>query len=336
MSDPSIRDVARAAGVSTATVSRVLNDSPKVRPRMRARVLEAMELLHYEPSGIARNMRSQNNKSIGLITAGIQNSYFSSIIRAATESAYALRYTVLLSNSNGEAERERIYLELLARERAAGAIVFPAATTASAYTLRRPLPIVFCGQQVNGVAVDAVILDHVHGGYIAARHLLDAGHERIGLVAAFPGFPGLEERKHGYCKALREAGIDVDADLIQWGNAERTQGGYQATKELLAQHPRPTAIMAVNNMRTIGLLQAVREAGLRVPEDISLVGFDDSPWLPLLDPPLTTVRQPLQEIGEEAVRLLAQRIETGNGEAPVVTVLQPELVVRASVHGLVR
>jgi DNA-binding LacI/PurR family transcriptional regulator len=301
---------------------------------LRARVLEAMETLRYEPSGIARSMRNQSNKSIGLVIADIQNPYFSSIMRSIEERAYALQYSVLLGNSDDEPARERQYLELLARERTAGAIVFPVATHAAAYAMRRPMPMVFFDRQVEGVAVDAVLLDHEMGGRLAAEHLLALGHERIGIVAAQPQYAGLEERKLGYMHALRDAGITVDASLIQWGNMLREEGGYRATRELLSLPTRPTALMAVNNVRTQGMLRAVRESGLRVPEDISLAGFDDSPWFSLLTPPLTTVRQPVYEMGQEMVRLLMQRIGERDERPPEVTVLQPDLVVRGSTRAV--
>lgn len=334
MSDASIRDVARSAKVSTATVSRVLNENPNVKPHLRARVLAAMETLRYEPSGIARNMRNQTKKSIGLVIADIQNSFFASMMRAVEDRAYALQYSVLLGNSDSDVQRERQYLELLARERIAGAIVFPVSRDPDAYLLRRPMPMVFFDRTVEGVPVDAVMLNHARGGYLATRHLIDRGHERIGLIAAQPEYPGLEERKQGYVAALEEAGIAVDAQLVHWGNALRAEGGYLAAKALLALDPMPTALLAVNNVRTRGMLRAVREHDLRVPNDISLVGFDDSPWLTLLEPPLTTVRQPIDTMGQEAVRLLMRRISEGSDEPPEIVVLEPELVERASTRQL--
>lgn len=334
MAEPSIRDVARAARVSTATVSRVLNQNPNVKPHLRTRVLDAMEVLHYEPSGIARSMRNQSNKTIGLVIADIQNSYFSSIMRSVEERAYGLQYSVLLGNSDDDPVRERQYLELLARERTAGAIIFPVATDAAAYAMRRPMPMVFFDRQVEGVAVDAVLLDHEYGGRVAAEHLLALGHERIGVVAARPAYPGLEARKNGCLNAVRAAGIAVDPELVSWGNVSREEGGYRAALELLSLPNRPSALMAVNNVRTQGMLRAVRDSGMRVPEDISLVGFDDSPWFSLLTPPLTTVRQPIYEIGQETVRLLMNRISEGGDHTPEIVVLRPALVERASTRAL--
>jgi len=334
MADPSIRDVARAAKVSTATVSRVLNQNPNVKPHLRTRVLEAMEALRYEPSGIARSMRNQSNKSIGLVIADIQNPHFSSIMRSIEERAYALQYSVLLGNSDDNPVRERQYLELLARERTAGAIVFPVATDAAAYAMRRPMPMVFFDRQVEGVSVDAVLLDHEYGGRVAAEHLLALGHERVGVIAAKPDYPGLEERKNGFLNVFRAAGIPEDPALVAWGFVSREEGGYRAAMELLSLPNRPTALMAVNNVRTQGMLRAVRDSGLRVPEDISLVGFDDAPWFSLMTPPLTTVRQPIYEMGQETVRLLMQRIAEGNETPPEAVVMQPELMVRSSTRSL--
>lgn len=333
-SKSSIKDVARLARVSTATVSRVLNNNPNVKPHLRTRVLDAMETLQYEPSGIARTMRSQTKRSLGLVIADIQNPFFADMMSAIAHRAYSLQYTVLLGDSSNDPQRERLYLEMLAQERIAGAIVFPVATTPEAYAFRRSLPMVFFDRAVPGAPIDTVMLDNVQGGYIATQHLIALGHWRIGLVDGAPQYPTLTERKQGYVKALQEAGIEIDNSLIDWGDEVRVEGGYRATQRLLALPNPPTALVAVNNVRTQGMLRAVRDAALSVPDEISLVGFDDSTWLGLTDPPLTTMRQPVYEMGVEAVRLLMRRIEEGSNHEPAIYVMQPTLIERASTRAL--
>jgi DNA-binding LacI/PurR family transcriptional regulator len=330
MAKASITDVAQRANVSIATVSRVLNNNDRVKPRLRQRVLQAMEELQYEPSGIARNMRNQSKKAIGLVIADIQNPFFTDLVRAIEESAYALQYTVLLGNSGDQPARERLYLDILAKERLSGLIVIPLGDEAEAYRFKRSVPLVFVDRTVPGVQADAVVLDNVRGGYEATKHLLELGHRRIGVIAAPPSFSVGNERCEGYRQALQEYGIPANAELIRSGESPKEKGGYIAAQELLSLEPPPTAVFAVNNVRTLGMLQAVQECGRQIPQDISVIGFDDSPWLSLLTPPLTTVRQPIYEMGVEATRLLMQRIAGGEDSPTVVSVVQPKLVVRSS------
>lgn len=327
----SITDVAKLAEVSTATVSRVINEIGNVKPALRDRVLGAIEELGYEPSGIARNMRNQSKRTIGLVISDIQNPFFTDMVRAIEESAYEQKYTVLLGSSANKVKREQLYLNLLAQERVAGVVIVPLDSDPAHFKFRRNLPMVFLDRLVEGVDADAVLLDNNRGGAMGAEHLIGHGHRRIGLVAAPAAQGAVDERQEGFCNALARAGIDQDPKLIQWGNDVKEAGGYNATMQLLAAKPRPTALFAVNNVRTLGMLRAIHDSGLRVPEDISLIGFDDSPWLSLLSPPLTTISQPIYEMANEAVRLLMRRIES-EGEPPqVVARMSPTLIKRESV-----
>jgi len=330
MRKSSITDVARLANVSTATVSRVLNDNSRVRPQLRERVLQAMEDLQYVPSGIARSMRRQSTKTIGLIIADIRNPFFTEMVSAIEDAAYRNRYTVLLGSSDDEIEKEQLYLAALARERISGLILVPVSEDPANYIFGHPMPLVFVDRSVPGAQADSVTLDNERGGYAATRYLIELGHRRIGLVATPTTHSVGDERRAGYVKALREFNIPVDQQLIRCGDHPKEHGGYEAVQELMALPSPPTALFAVNNVRTVGMLQAIHDSNLRLPDDLSVIGFDDSPWLSLLTPPLTTVRQPIYEIGSEAVRLLMQRIAVGPAAPPAATVMQPELVVRNS------
>jgi DNA-binding LacI/PurR family transcriptional regulator len=330
MQKASIKDVARLANVSIATVSRVLNDNDRVKSHLRQRVLQVMQELEYEPSGIARTMRKQRKNFVGLIIADIQNPFFTDLVRAIEETAYRSQYTVLLGSSDDQLEKEQLYLDVLAQERISGFIVIPLSGDPETYRFNRPLPLVFVDWAVPGVQADAVLLDNVQGSYIAVRHLLELGHRRIGLVTTPATSTVGNERTQGYIKALREYGLPVDTDLIRHGGSAKETGGYAATCELLAQDPPPTALFAVNNVRTVGMLQAVQAHRIGVPDELSLVGFDDAPWLSLVTPPLTTVCQPIYEIGAEAMRLLMQRLDGDRDSPPVTTLMPPQLIVRKS------
>ncbi len=332
MQKSSIKHVATRAGVSIATVSRVLNGNERVKPQVRQRVLQAMDELRYVPSGIARNMRNQSKRTVGLLIADIQNPFFTDIVRAIEDTAYQNQYTVLLGSTDGERAKERLYLEVLAMERIAGLILVPASDDAQDYRFDLRLPLVFIDSMPPGAQGDAVVLDNVQGGYEATRHLIELGHRRIGIVTTPPSFAIGQQRTQGYRKALLEHGLAVDEALVRSGDSARERGGYLATRELLALDPPPTALFAVNNVRTMGMLRALQEQNYRIPYDISVIGFDDSPWLTLLSPPLTTVSQPIYDIGVEAIRLLLRRVagDVGAEEAPVTVTMPPTLVVRGS------
>jgi LacI family transcriptional regulator len=325
---PQIKDVADKAGVSIATVSRVLNNNPRVKASLRERTLRAISDLGYQPSGIARNMRSQSVRVIGLVISDIQNPFFTSLVRAVEDVAYENQYTVLLCNSDEDIQKEQLYVDVLSRERVAGVIIVPTGKDCCSPLLNLRMPVVMADRIVPGITTDAVVLDNVAGAYAATQHLIELGHRRIGLVGAPVGVSVGIERRKGYEKALRANKIKLDESLIHAGNFKE-QGGYEATRALLERDPRPTAIFAVNNLMTMGAFQAISEKGLRVPDDISMIGFDDMPWLALLTPPLTAVRQPTYEIGAQAARLLFARLQ--DNSLPIQKrVMKPELIIRGS------
>jgi len=326
---PQIKDVAAKANVSVATVSRVLNNNPHVKPHLRERVLHAINELGYQPSGIARNMRSQSIHVIGLIISDIQNPFFTALVRAVEDVAYENQYTVLLCNSDEDVRKEQLYIDVLSKERVAGVIIVPTGKECYTPLLNLKVPIVAVDRKVPDLVTDSVVIDNVAGAYAATTHLIQLGHRRIGLVGAPLTVSVGWERRQGYEQALREYQIPVDESLIRTGNFKES-GGYQAAQALLSLDPRPTAIFSVNNLMTMGTLEAIHERGLRLPDDISVVGFDDMPWLSLLTPPLTTVRQPTYQIGLEAARLLFRRLQGECPESPQAIVLQPELILRGS------
>jgi DNA-binding LacI/PurR family transcriptional regulator len=324
----SIKDVASTAGVSVATVSRVLNNNPRVKSPARARILAAIDQLGYQPSGIARNMRSQSVRVIGLVISDIQNPFFTTLVRAVEDVAYENQYTVLLCNSDEDLQKEQLYIDVLSRERVAGAIIVPTGKDAFTPLLNARVPVVMVDRIVADRVADAVVLDNVAGAFAATKHLIELGHRRIGLVGAPTSVSVGRERQRGYEKALRASKLKFDPNLICIGNFKE-QGGYQAARALLEREPRPTAILAVNNLMTLGACQAIAEKRLRIPKDISVIGFDDMPWFALLTPPLTAVRQPTYEIGVQAARLLFARMQD-NTRAVETRVLKPELIVRGS------
>jgi LacI family transcriptional regulator len=241
----------------------------------------------------------------------------------------------LLCNSDEDPEKEQLYIDVLVRERVAGIIIVPSHEDTCQSLSKLKIPIVVVDRRLKCLKTDSVVLDNIYGSQIATRHLLHLGHRRIGLVGAPHNVSVGLDRQRGYEKALEEYGIPVDGALIEIGNFKE-EGGYNAARKLLEMNNRPTALFAVNSLMTMGMLHAINELNLRIPDDISVIGFDDMPWLSLLNPPLTAVSQPVYEIGTKASELLFDRI-FGNIDRPIESiVMNPELRLRASTRKLLK
>lgn len=324
-----IRHVARRAGVSTATVSRALAGSGPVRAEVAARVQAAARSLAYVPNRIARSLRAQTTRLAGVLIPDVQNPFFTAVVRGVEDVLQAGGWTLLLGNSDDHPEREMSCLTTLREEGAAGVVLVPG-LPASAYqaTVARGLPLVAIDRAPEGLDVDRVTVANVEGARRAVRHLVSLGHRRIGLVGGPAGLSTAAERRRGYEAALAEAGLRREATRVEEGDF-RPSGGRAAMERLLARAEPPTAVFVTNDLMTLGAYEAIRARGLRVPQDVAVVGFDDAPWAEWLHPPLTTVAQPAYELGATAARLLLERLQEPRRPTRSV-VLETRLVVRAS------
>jgi LacI family transcriptional regulator len=325
-----IKDVAATARVSVATVSRVLNGSDRVDPELAARVQEAAARLSYRRSGLARSLRAQRARVVGLIISDIRNPFFTDVVRGIEDRVGEDGYSLVLCNSDEELEKEANYLDLFVEERMAGAIISPASSrdTRLDSLTERGTPVVVIDREAAREAVDTVLVDNVRGGEIAVHHLAENGYRRIACITGPPRTSTGSERLEGWEKALREAGLEVDESLIRRADFKES-GGFEAAADLLSGPDRPDAFFVANNLMTVGALAALREAGLEVPTEVGVVGFDDMPWAQLLQPALTTVAQPTYELGRQAAALLERRIG-GHDAPPERVVLEPTLRVRDS------
>lgn len=305
-----IEDVARQAGVSTATVSRVLSGKPYVSDDLRERVMDAVQDLNYRPSRVARSLRVQRSSIIGLIVSDIQNPFFTAVVRAVEDTAYSQKYSVFLCNSDENTEKEAMYLELMVAEHVAGVILSPTLGQNDIYRhlAEVGVPAVAIDRRVTNVDIDSVLVDNVSGARAAMRHLLEMGHRRIGAVIGSPVSSTGEERLRGYAEALHSFGLPVEPELIRTG-MPRIVSGHEFTNELLSLHNPPTALFTGNSLLTIGALSAIHTRGLRIPDDIALAAFDDMDWTAFVKPALTVVAQPTYDIGRTAVELMLQRME---------------------------
>ncbi len=323
-----IIDVARAAGVSTATVSRVLNHHPQVDPRLATAVRKAAKDLGYRPSRVARSLRTRTSRVWALLISDIRNPFFTDMVRGIEDVAYAAGYSVILCNAEEDPAKEASYLELAVAESVGGVILTPTTTSTDLTVLRdAQIPAVLADRTVKDPDVDSVMIDNAGGARRAIAHLIDGGYRRIACITGPLDKTTGSGRYAGYRSALRAAGLDFDESLVQVANF-REAGGRAAMQELLRGEP-PDAVFVANNLMTIGALHAIAQAALDVPRQIAVIGFDDMSWATLLRPALTTVAQPTYDLGVETGRLLRSRIEGYAGAARTVT-LSPELRVRES------
>jgi DNA-binding LacI/PurR family transcriptional regulator len=305
-----IKDVARLAGVSTATVSRVLANKRYVKIEVRQAVQDAMVQLKYQPSRTARSLRAQRSKIIGLIISDIQNPFFISLVRAVEDVAFSQKYAVFLCNADEDSGKEKFYLDLMQGESVAGVIVSPTLENADpCLALQQAnIPFVVIDRTLADIDVDTVAVDNVQGAYDLVSHLIADGHTRIGAVLGITSATTGRERYEGYVRALAAHHIPLDPRLVLTGIPRETEGTH-LTHTLLDLPDPPTALFTGNNLLTVGALRTIQQRKLQIPDDIALVGFDEIDWMSLIQPGLTTLVQPTYEMGKIAADLLLQRIE---------------------------
>lgn len=326
-------DVARRAGVSSATVSYVINQGPRpVAEKTRARVLHAIQEMGYEPSHIARSLRLKKSNSIAIILPDNSNPFFAAVERGVSEAAFKAGYSLITCHSAYDVERETGFVALIRSKQVDGVVLMPSAQTVPALDLLRQhgIPVVVADRRVPLPSVPCVTADDFRGGIMATRYLLELGHRRIAFVARPAYLLHSTDRLRGYHAALKEFGVTARPEWVVKGGFT-FEAGADAMRELLKLSPRPSAVFAYNDIQALGAMRAALEAGLRIPEDVSIVGFDDIPVAAYVTPPLTTVSQPKHEMGRLATELLVRQMTAQSVTARTRhTVLKTELIVRRS------
>jgi DNA-binding LacI/PurR family transcriptional regulator len=320
-------EVADRAGVSMATVSRVLSGRASVAPELRVRVTAAVEELSYRPNRLARNLRRRNADMIGVVISDIENPHFAEMIHVAEEEAYRRGYRMILCNTDESSEKQRTYLQMLADERPVGVILAPCDANGPEISqlLDLGIPVVAFDRPVKDERADAVLADNYDAARTAVEHLVGAGFTRIGYVGISTQIETGARRLAGYKAAMTALGLEprwVDGGL-------RLATGFRATERLLREWPEMEAMVVGNNMLTLGALRALRAEKRRVPEDIAVVAFDDPFWAELVQPSLTTLAQPVRAMTSTAVRLLIDNIE-GRHREPERIVFRFTLKIRES------
>lgn len=329
MSASTIQDVAKEAGVSVATVSRVLNNSGSVAKGTRDAVLEAIRRLNYRPNLLGRNLRRTETRLVLVLLPTIANPFYSRIVKGMEDVAIKNGYNIMLCNTDSNAERERVYLELLKNKLADGVIFMaPELGKEELSALGRDFPVVQCCEYKEDARVHHVKIDNFEAAEKAANHLISLGHKRIGMISSDNKFLSTRQREQGFRAALEAAGIEYDGQLAANGDYS-FKSGRRAALNLLALRNRPTAIFAISDVMAIGVLRAAREKGLRVPEDLAVIGFDNINFSSMCNPLLTTISQPKYDLGCMAMKLLLRDIR-GELDEPVEIVLENELIIRES------
>ncbi|MCG3158090.1 MAG: HTH-type transcriptional regulator DegA [bacterium] len=335
-----IHDIARKTGISVSTVSRVLNHKTakyRISKETEALVLQAAKELNYQPNQLARGLRLKKTQTIGLVAPDLSNPFFAYVIKSVQTAAHGLGYSLVVCDTDENLEVEIEHLNLLRGKGVDGLIIMPVGQKHHHLSalLEEGVPMVLLDRCFDELNADAVMVDNYRGAFEATEHLIRYGHSRIAIIRGLDNTFTNNGRVQGYKDALLRHGLAVDDSLIVGRDFGR-ENGYIETKLLLQMTPPPSAIFAASDLITLGALQAIFEAGRRIPEDISVVAFDDMDFAPFIMSPLTAVAQPKEVMGEIAVKLLVQQInEKSNREANRI-VLKPRLIVRDSVRLIAR
>lgn len=329
-----LKDIAEKVGVSPTTVSLVLNqkDDNRISDATKHKIMEAVKELGYQPSKVTPNIVQNVPPTIGFVITDIENPFFTKLASVVEDIASRYGYNIILCNTRRDLNREREFLEVLWRRRVDGLIIAPVDDEESDLQafFSHDIPVVFVDRCPQKTQFNAVLLNNIEGAYMAIDYLINLGHKRIGIIVGRRNTTTGRDRLRGYIKALKDHGLEMNDWLMKDGHYS-IEGGKQATEELLRLAPPPSAIFSSGGVMTIGVLLALKENNVNIPEDVSLISFDDEQWYLFIDPPLTAVSQPVNELGTEAAHLVIQSIQGwGTTGEPQKIVLQPELIIRES------
>ncbi|MCT2535427.1 LacI family DNA-binding transcriptional regulator [Aquibacillus koreensis] len=326
-----IQQVAQKAGVSVATVSRVMNNSSSVTASTRQKVENAIKELNYEPSVLGRNLRTSESRLILVLIPSISNPFYTEIINGIEDTSIKNGYNILLCETDSSVERENIYLNMIKNKLVDGAISMdPAVNMEKLNQLALDYPIIQCSEYEEGGIIPYVTINNELAAYQAVKHLIKLGHERIALVNSDEKFLYARQRRQGYDRALKEYHLPIREELIYHTDYLEFDYGIQAMRKLLEVQEKPTAVFAVSDTLAIGALKEINQSGLQVPNDIAVVGFDKISFSNMTNPSLTTISQPMYKMGCTAATMLINSVV---GKKVENIVLDHELVIRDSTMG---
>lgn len=328
-----LKDVAKEAGVSVGVISRVLNNYGYFSEETKSKVLKAAEKLKYKPSSIARSLKTNQTKAIGVIISDVELHFFTAFVRGIEDVASQNGHIVILCDTDENAAKEREYLLALYERNVDGLIISPSPGNQSYLKkiARGGTPIVLADRKIGGLKAPTVLVDNETGAYEAVNYLVNLGHRRIGIIIGLKEITTTEERLAGYKRALKEHNIPSGLELVKEGN-DRVDKARKATQDFLKMDNLPTALFVSSEAMISGALQVLKENKIKIPQEISLVGFDDPTWASFTEPPLTTVRQPSYSMGILACQTLFKEMKR---TSPIKIreeniILRPELIIRES------
>ncbi|WP_064609127.1 substrate-binding domain-containing protein [Photobacterium sp. J15] len=330
-----IKDVAKRAGVSTSTVSHVLNKTRFVSEDISVRVMAAVEELNYAPSALARSLKVNHTRTFGMLVTTSTNPFFGEVVKGVERRCYEQGYNLILCNTEGDVERMRSNLDTLLQKRVDGLLLMCSEVEGrdfDLFTRHQPVPTVVMDWGPIGFPSDKIQDNSHHGGYLATRHLIEKGHTKIGcLTGPLDKLPA-QQRLSGFAQAMEEAGLEINKQWIVSGSFE-CEGGEQAFNEIYERGPLPTALFVCNDMMAMGVINTAHKKGLSVPDDISIIGYDDIKLAKYITPSLTTIHQPKHRLGQQAVDTLLDKIQNKRASNRVIQ-LEPTLVERDSVKAI--
>ncbi|MFB9750101.1 LacI family DNA-binding transcriptional regulator [Paenibacillus hodogayensis] len=326
-----IYDVAREAGVSIATVSQVINGKGKISEERRQEIMQIMERLSYQPSVIASALTGKKTYTLGLLIPDISNPFFAEVARSVEDQGNQHGYSLIICSTDNKDERVERYLSLLQQKSVDGIIIGTGVENKEILNplMESSIPTILIARDMAGLDLQTVLVDDFAGGTMAAQHLLELGHQALAVLAEDPKVSSSRERIRGFKETLVGSGIDLPGHWVQTCKDDLVKEGKLKAKALLQQTQRPTALFCCNDLLAIGALQAAKELGVKVPRDLSIVGFDNTILATVTDPPLTSVSQPTESMGKLAVDLIIEQLKTKVGSTPR-RVLSPELCIRGS------
>ncbi|MCQ6559165.1 LacI family transcriptional regulator [Paenibacillus mendelii] len=331
MSDATIYDIARKAGVSIATVSQVINGKGKISDKRRQEIYRIIEELNYRPSVIASALTGKKTFTLGLLIPDISNPFFAELARAVEDCGSRSRYSLVICSTDNKDDKVSGYLQLLQQKSVDGIIIGTGLEDIGILKplLNKSIPVVMIAREMPGVQLPTVIVDDYAGGKQAAEHLLELHHQRMAIITEQPKVSSSRERLRGYSDAILSRGFELPDEMVKKTGENLLKDGKSRALELLTDSNPPSAIFCCNDMIAIGTLQAAKELGIRVPEQLSIIGFDNTILAAVTEPALTTLSQPTEMMGSMAVEILI-RLSEGESAALERTVLKPDLVIRSS------
>lgn len=330
MKRSTLKEVAKLAGVSTATVSNALNETKYVSEEVKDKINRAIEELNYQPNIVAKSLRVQESRIIGVLISDVANPFFSIVVKGLEEELSKSNYSILLCNTDSSVEKERKYLEVMIGKRVDGLVVSSAGNTGDYFRSldKTGVPIVFLNRCPEFMNSDVIMTNNIQGAYSATEHLIRHGYGKIAIITGPSSISTGKDRLIGYKRALEDYGVALSDPLVKEG-LFTIQSGYDKMKELMEQDMKPDAVFISNNSMTLGAYKYLKEAGIRIPDQIAVLGYDDPDWADIVEPPITTVRQPAYQLGVHAANLMLARINEKQVKREIMY-MDTTLIIRRS------